>query len=385
MSCPVITMTRNVGSRKVLCLMRLYLIFLCILVVIFLTFNFANFSRTSYETPAGTTTNSVTPSSSTTNSKTSSNTPSNSKTPSNTTTNSKTPSSSITNSETPSCTVSNSKTLSSSITNSETPSPSNETEVLPRTGVVYLIHLPKTGGSYLKDVIDSMVEEDKSMHQFDWDTSGKTTEDITDILEDLEEADYYDQIHFFQHHHRYPSVVDIVPVLLDYKKRSEEKGFIFDIILASMRDPLDLSMSQYNYGRQWGYYQDMDFQEFMGRKPSPLTDSIMFPTPIGLNSKHPWNEARNKTVEEILQPIFEALSNIDYVLFSETLDDEMQLYFECKLNRKYVPISPVNVSKKFLYKEELDLDIVQEFYRIHAIDQYLYSKSHSLFFLKDIC
>ena len=378
--------------------MRLYLIFLCTLVVIFLTFNFSNFSRAIYETSAGTASNSKTPFNTTTNSETPSSTPSNTKNPSNTTTNSKTPSSTPSNSETPSSTPSNSKTPSntttnsetpsnsktpsSSITNSETPSPSNETEILP-TGVVYLIHLPKTGGSYLKDVIDSMVEEDKSVDQIQWERTGKTLENITGILEDLEEADYYDQIHFFQHHHRYPSVVDIVPVLLDYKKRSEEKGFIFDIILASMRDPLDLSLSQYNYGRQNGR-EDIDFPEFMQKKPSPLTDSIIFPTPV-IYHDHPWEETGNKTVEEILQPIFDTLSNIDYVLFSETLDDKMQLYFECKLNRKYVTISPVNVSKKFLYKEDLDLDLIEEFYQVHAIDQYLYSKSHSLFFSKDIC
>ena len=340
---------------------RLYVILICTLVVIFLGFSFSfrddntRFRLTNdvEQSPDLQTTPKPSPSSTTYN----------------------TPSSS------PSGTASNSETPSSTTTNSKTPS--NEPEVHP-TGIVYLLHLPKTGGTYLRDEIDKMAKVDKSVNQFHWNRDGKTMEEITATLDELEEAGFYDQIHFFQHHHRYPSIVEIVPVLLEYKKRCEEKGFIFDIILDSLRDPLDLSLSDYNYGKQSGFFQDLSFREYMQRKPYLLTDSIIFPTPIHLDKERTWVENGN-TVDEILQPIIDALSKVDYVFFTETLDDELILYFKCVLKRKFAPISPVNVSTKYILKKELGIDLVQEFYQIHAVDQYFYSKSFSLFFEKDFC
>lgn len=253
---------------------------------------------------------------------------------------------------------------------------------IPRTGLVYLIHLPKTGGTYLRTRFDRMAEKDNTFNQINYDRNGKSLEDIISTLNELEEANYYNQLHIFQHHHKYPAVVDIVPFLLEYKERSEKKGFVFDIILASLRDPLDLAISQYNYAQQ-NYYVANTFMDFIGKKQNPLRNSILYKTPVrNVNENFP----SDKTVDEILMPVFKVLFDIDYIFFLKTLDDEMELYFECKLNRKFLSRTrPANVSKKVIYKEDLDLEELRTFYQIHALDQYLYTKSYTLFFHKDFC
>ena len=254
---------------------------------------------------------------------------------------------------------------------------------------MYYFHVPKTGGSYWSNSVDEIAKFGSVVHH-NWVKQGMSFDNIKDKLSLLLSTDFGGRLHVFEHHHHYPPVKEILPLLVAMRNEATKKGFVFEITI-SVRDVVDMLVSTYNYGIQSHEpaFTSRTFEEMVWDQRNLLATYFYVTTPVMLDQHfEPWLNYQGSFDE--MHPEFwmgdirAMLNQMDYIFVTENLED-FRTYFECHLKIPFREGSKQSTHKITINKTDLSLAIFELIYRLNTLDILLLSEVHKIRENQEIC
>lgn len=252
----------------------------------------------------------------------------------------------------------------------------DQTEEQKKVGLIYYFRTPlgKNSNYFLSLFQDKITFDSQNIEIIEWDKRGKKLPSIAEEIEELISNNFNDKLYLFDHHHNYPPVDILIPILKSKQQIAKSKGFIFDIII-TFSDTLDTVSSHFQ--SQLIYKSNLNFEDHVEKSFNHIFTYFYKSSPYS-NSYTPWNRADVAFSDNFGHWVSEAeilLQKFDFIFFDDKIVEDVGKYCRCKLGLDVDEVSNGRDNDFLDFLENTDSTTLQRIYFKNTLDELIISRA----------